>query len=141
MPSFYSSFLRSNKKQFLVSLDLVKYLNAFLMIHLGPWEHQYCTDTRYVDSSYLCMYLLAEYYSDMLRVFQAFHLWLLKYCKNKNSYDMKIYFHSIKITLYLIKYIFIVSPFFSGYQIYFQSVKINLYSVRNIFIIYYFSFK
>ena len=43
-------------------------------------------------------------------------LWLLKCCKNKNSYDMKIYFHSIKTTLYLIKYIFIISPFFSWYQ-------------------------
>ena len=63
-------------------------------------------------------------------------LWLLKCCKNKNSYDTKIYFHSIKITLYLIKYIFIISPFFHDIKIYFHSVKINLYSIRNIFIIY-----
>ena len=93
-------------------------------------------------------------------------LWLLKCCKNKNSYDVKIYFHSIKIILYLIKHIFIISPLFSWYEnifsfnqnkfvfnkvyshhitffshdikIYFHSVKINLYSVRNIFIIYIF---
>ena len=93
-------------------------------------------------------------------------LWLLKCCKNKNSYDMKIYFHSIKTTLYLIKYIFIISPFFSWYQnrflfnqnkflfnkmyfhyitfffhdikICFHLVKINLYSARNIFITYIF---
>ena len=45
-----------------------------------------------------------------------YQLWLLKCCKNKNSYDMKIYFHSIKITLYLIKYIFIILTFFSWYE-------------------------
>ena len=45
-----------------------------------------------------------------------YQLWLLKCCKNKNSYDMKIYFHSIKITLYLIKYIFITLTFFSWYE-------------------------
>ena len=39
-------------------------------------------------------------------------VWLMKCCKNKNSY-MKIYFHSIKTALYLIKYIFIISPCFS----------------------------
>ena len=33
-----------------------------------------------------------------------------------NSYDMKVYFHSIKTTLYLIKYNFIISTFFSWYQ-------------------------
>ena len=42
-------------------------------------------------------------------------IWLMKCCKNKNSY-MKIYFHSIKTALYLIKYIFIISPCFSWYQ-------------------------
>ena len=31
--------------------------------------------------------------------------------KNKNSFDMKIYFHSIKIILYLIKHIFIIHLF------------------------------
>ena len=39
-------------------------------------------------------------------------LWLLKCCKNKNSCDMKIYFLSIKITLHLMKHIFIISTFF-----------------------------
>ena len=42
---------------------------------------------------------------------KAKRAWLLKCCKNKSSYDMKIYFHSIKIILYLIKHIFIISPF------------------------------
>ena len=93
-------------------------------------------------------------------------LGLLKCCKNKNSYDMKIYFHSIKIILYLIKHIFIISPLFSWYENIFSinqnkfvfnkvyshhitffspwyqniyhSVKINLYSVRSILIIYIF---
>ena len=62
-------------------------------------------------------------------------VWLLKCYKNKNSFYLKIYFHSIKITLYLIKYIFIISRFCYNIKIYFHSVKINLYSVRNIFII------
>ena len=62
-------------------------------------------------------------------------LWLLKCCKNKNSYNMKLYFHSIKITLYLIKYIFIISSFFQDIKIYFYSIKINLYSIKYIFII------
>ena len=92
-------------------------------------------------------------------------LWLLKCWKNKNSYHMKMYFHLIKITLYSIKFIFIISTFFSWYQnkclfnqnkfvfnkIYFHyinffmiskyiffSVKINLYLVRKIFLIYIF---
>ena len=55
--------------------------------------------------------------------------------KNKNSYDMKIYFHSIKIILYLIKHIFIISPIFDDIKIYFYSSKTNLYSIKNIFII------
>ena len=90
---------------------------------------------------------------------------MLKCCKNKNSYDMKIYFHSVKVTLYLIKHIFIISLFswyqnmslfnqnkfvfnkiyfhyitlfFHGIKIYFYSVKINLYSVRNTFCHIYF---
>ena len=62
-------------------------------------------------------------------------LWLLKCCKNNNSYDMKIYFHSIKITLYLIKYIFMISPFFHDIQIYFNSIKKKLHSIEYIFII------
>ena len=41
---------------------------------------------------------------------------MLKWCKNKNSDDMTIYFHSVKIILYLIKHIFIISPFFPWYQ-------------------------
>ena len=65
-------------------------------------------------------------------------VWLLKCCRNKNSYDMKIYFHSIKIILYSIKYIFIISLFSHDTKIYFYSVKINLYSVRNFFVIYIF---
>ena len=74
---------------------------------------------------------------------------------------MKMYFYSIKITLHLIKYIFIISPLFHhiktfafnqknlysikyifiispfvyGIKIDFHSVKINLCSVRNIFMI------
>ena len=93
------------------------------------------------------------------------NLWLLKCCKNKNSYDNKIYFHSIKITLYLMKHIFIISTFFSWYQnifsfnqnkfvfnkinfhyisffSWYQNIfsfsQKNLYSVSNIFIIYIF---
>ena len=42
-------------------------------------------------------------------------VWLMKCCKNKNSY-MKKYFHSIKTALYFIKYTFIISPCFSWYQ-------------------------
>ena len=60
--------------------------------------------------------------------------------ENKNSYDMKIYFYSIKTSLYTIKYIFIISHFFQDIKIYFHSVKINLYSVTNIFIMYIFFF-
>ena len=63
-----------------------------------------------------------------------YQLWLLKCCKNKNSYDMKIYFHSIKITLYLIKYIFTTLTFFYDMKIYFHSIKTNLYSTKYIFI-------
>ena len=37
----------------------------------------------------------------------------------QKSYDLKIYFHSIKKTLYLIKYIFIISSFFHYIKIYF----------------------
>ena len=62
-------------------------------------------------------------------------LWLLKCCKNKTSYDMKIYVHSIKIILYLIKHIFIISPFFHDIKIYFHSIKTNMYSIKYIFII------
>ena len=83
--------------------------------------------------------------------FLLLRLWLLKCCKDKNLCDMKIYFHSLKITLYLIKYIFIMSPLFSWYQSIFYWIKINLYSIKFIFIIstfffhdikiYFYSFK
>ena len=59
---------------------------------------------------------------------------MLKCCKNKHLYDMKIYSHSNKITLYLIKYILIVSAFFHNMKIYFYSIKINLNSIKYIFI-------
>ena len=59
-------------------------------------------------------------------------VWLLKCCKNKNSYDIKIYFLPIKIVLYLIKYIFITHLLFHEIKIYFHWVKINFYAVRNI---------
>ena len=59
----------------------------------------------------------------------------VKCCKNKSSYDMKIYFNSIKIILYLIKHIFIKSPFCWWHQINFHSIKTNLYSTKYIFII------
>ena len=62
-------------------------------------------------------------------------LWLLKCCKNKNSYDMKIYFHLMKIILYLIKYILIISPFFHDNKKYFHSIKIILYLIKHIFIL------
>ena len=65
---------------------------------------------------------------------KAKRAWLLKCCKNKNSYDMKIYFHSIKIILYLIKHISIISPFFMISK-YFHSIKTNLYSIKYILII------
>ena len=40
---------------------------------------------------------------------------------------MKIYFHSIKIILYLIMHIFVISPFFFyDIKIYFHSVKIKI---------------
>ena len=55
------------------------------------------------------------------RFLNQHRVWLLKCCKNKNSYDVKIYFHSIKITLYLKK-------------IYFHYIKTNLYSIKCIFI-------
>ena len=41
---------------------------------------------------------------------------LLKCWQNKISYDLKIYLHSIKINLYSVKYIFIISTFFSWNQ-------------------------
>ena len=50
-----------------------------------------------------------------LNVLSYCRVWLMKCCKNKNSY-MKIYFHLIKTALYLIKYIFSISPCFSWYQ-------------------------
>ena len=50
-----------------------------------------------------------------LNVLSYCRIWLMKCCKNKNSY-MKIYFHSIKTVLYLIKYFFIISLCFSWYQ-------------------------
>ena len=59
---------------------------------------------------------------------------MLKCCKNKNLYDTKIHFHSIKIILYLIKHIFIISVFFHGIKC-FHSIKTNLYSIKYIFII------
>ena len=49
---------------------------------------------------------------------------------------MKICFHLIKIILYLIKHIFIISPFSSWYQNIFSFSQNNLRSVRNIFTIY-----
>ena len=55
--------------------------------------------------------------------------------KNKNSFDMKIYFHSIKIILYLIKTYFHYTPIFDDIKIYFYSSETNLYSIKNIFII------
>ena len=70
--------------------------------------------------------------SKVFSLYLLHRLWLLKCCKNKNSYDMKIYFHSVKTNLYSIKYIFIMSPFFYDVNIYFHSVKINLYSIRDI---------
>ena len=60
-------------------------------------------------------------------------IWLLICCKNKNSYDMKMYFHSIKIILYLIKHIFVISLFFHDIKIYFHSIKTNLNSIKYIF--------
>ena len=66
-------------------------------------------------------------------------LWLLKWWKNKNSHDMKIYFHSIKITLYLRKYIFIISTFFSWYQNIFSfSQNKFLFSKKHFYHIYFF---
>ena len=70
--------------------------------------------------------------SKVFSLYLLHRLWLLKCCKNKNSYGMKNYFHSVKTNLYSIKYIFIMSPFFYDVNIYFHSVKINLYSIRDI---------
>ena len=56
-------------------------------------------------------------------------LWLLKCCKNKNSYDMKIYFHSIKVTLYLLNKIYFhyINFFFMiSKYIFIQSNQISL---------------
>ena len=66
-------------------------------------------------------------------------IWLLKCHRNKNFYYIKIYFHSIKINLYSVKYIFITSHFFHDIEKDFCSIKKKLYSIRNIFIIYSFS--
>ena len=87
----------------------------------------------------------------------------LKCWKNKNLYDMKIYFQSRKIALYLIKYIFIMSPSFRDvkniwdlsqskflcnqdklvfnkiyfhYIAFFDNIKMCFYSIKNIFIIH-----
>ena len=61
-------------------------------------------------------------------------LWLLKCCKSKNLYDIIIYFYSIKINLYSMKCIFIISLFYD-IKMYFYSIKIDLYSRKNFFII------
>ena len=91
------------------------------------------------------------------------HLWVLKCYESKKLYDIIIHFYSIKINLYSMKYIFIVSIFFTIYKyifiqsnkfvfneiflyyvffhimkIYFYSIKITLHSIRNIFTIYIF---
>ena len=54
-------------------------------------------------------------------------IWLLKCYKNKNSYGMKIYLHTIKITLYSIKYIFIISSFC-------HDIEINFYQIKSKFV-------
>ena len=51
---------------------------------------------------------------------------------------MKIYLHTIKITLYSIKYIFIISSFCHDIEINFYQIKVNLYPVKKKFIIYIF---
>ena len=51
-------------------------------------------------------------------------IWLLKCCEDKNLYDIIIYSYSIKINLYSMKYIFIISPFF------FHDIKIHFYSIK-----------
>ena len=58
------------------------------------------------------------------------HLWLLKCCKIKNPYNMKIYFHKIKITFDSMKYIFITSLFFRDIKIYCYSIKKSLYPIK-----------
>ena len=72
------------------------------------------------------------YWSYTLNALSYCRVWLMKCCKNKNSY-VKIYFHSIKTALYLIKYISIYHLVFHDIKRYFHSVRINLYSVRNFY--------
>ena len=61
-------------------------------------------------------------------------LYLIKYMFNYTTFlcNIKIYFYSIKINLYSIKYIFIITTFFHDIKIYLYLIKINLYSPRNI---------
>ena len=47
--------------------------------------------------------------SKCIRTENPSHTWLLKCSQNKNSCDTKIHFYTIKINLYTIKRIFIVS--------------------------------
>ena len=89
---------------------------------------------------YLKLFIYSAKLTTTLMYITPWHLWLLKCCKNKNLYDMKIYFYLIKINLYSIKYIFIISTFFDDVKIYFYLIKIILCSVRNIFIPFFFFF-
>ena len=80
--------------------------DAVTVMSLYPW-----LQTVLSLSVHMFLYCFRPW-SYTLNVLSYCRVWLMKCCKNKNSY-MKIYFHSIKTALYLIKYIFIISPCFS----------------------------
>ena len=97
---FVSEFLTTPKSKSFPSILQLPMLSAELCRFTGP---------IFIEVLHL---LKTKIIQKMLETI----LWLLKCCKNKNSYDVKIYFHSIKIILYLIKHIFIISPLFSWYE-------------------------
>ena len=83
--------------------------DAVTFMSLYPW-----LQTLLSLSVHMFLYCFRPW-SYTLNVLSYCRVWLIKCCKSKNS-CMKIYFHSIKTALYLIKYIFSISPCFSWYQ-------------------------
>ena len=81
--------------------------DTVINMSLYPWLQTLLSHSVHTFLYWFCAWPYTVHVLSYCRV------WLLKCCKNKNSYDIKIYFLPIKIVLYLIKYIFITSPSFS----------------------------
>ena len=77
-------------------------------IYIGQVASRVCNNVKKLFFSEIKLYVI-----NIITVYK-YGCWNVAIIKN--SYDMKVYFHSIKTTLYLIKYNFIISTFFSWYQ-------------------------